>query len=67
MTDIDYMKHALKLAEEAAKAGEVPVGAIVVKDDEIIGQGYNNRESKNLSTAHAEVLAIEQACKKVGA
>ena len=67
MNDIDYMKQALELAKAAAGAGEVPVGAIVVKDGEIIGQGYNNRESKNLSTAHAEVIAIEEACRKMGA
>ena len=66
MTDETYMKQALELAKQAAEAGEVPVGALVVKDGEILGQGFNNRETKNLSTAHAEVLAIEQACKKVG-
>ena len=66
MTDIDYMKQALELAKEAGKAGEVPVGALVVKGDEILGASFNKRETKKLSSAHAEVLAIEQACKKVG-
>lgn len=67
MNDIDYMKQALELAKAAADAGEVPVGAIVVKDGEIIGQGFNYRETKNLASAHAEVIAIEEACKKLGA
>ena len=65
MNDIDYMKQALELAKAAADAGEVPVGAIVVKDDKIIGQGFNNKETKNLASAHAEVIAIEEACKNL--
>ena len=61
-----YMKEALRLAREAYEMGEIPVGAVVVKDGEIIGRGHNLRESAHSAVAHAEVLAIEQACKKLG-
>ena len=64
--DIEFMKQALALAEEAAACGEVPVGAIVVRDGEILGKGYNRRETWGSATAHAEVLAIEEACRAVG-
>ncbi len=61
-----FMQQALLLAERAKNEGEVPVGAIVVKDGEIIGSGYNLRESNGMATAHAEILAIEEACRKLG-
>ena len=61
-----FMTEALRLAKEAASLGEIPVGAVVVKDGEIIGRGYNLRENKKSATAHAEVLAIEEACKSLG-
>ncbi|MDO5427283.1 MAG: tRNA adenosine(34) deaminase TadA [Coriobacteriia bacterium] len=61
MTDTDYMKIALDLARQAADAGEVPVGALVVKDSKIISQAFNMREAKTSPSAHAEFLAIEQA------
>ena len=64
--DMNYMKQALALAEEAAACGEVPVGAIVVRDGEIIGKGYNRRETWGSAIAHAEILAIEEACRAVG-
>ena len=64
--DIIYMKEAIKLAKKAADLGEVPIGAIVVKNGEIVGEGYNLRETAKLSTAHAEIAAIEMACKKLG-
>ena len=66
MKDIDYMKKAIALAEEARKRGEIPVGALVVKNGEIIGEGYNLRESNNSATYHAEIIAIENACKYIG-
>ena len=66
MTDIDYMKIALELARKAADAGEVPVGALVVKDDEIISRAFNMREAKTSPSAHAEFLAIEEASRKLG-
>lgn len=65
MTDTDYMQIALDLARQAAEAGEVPVGALVVKNDEIISQAYNMREAKTSPSAHAEFLAIEEAAKKL--
>ena len=55
---IDWIRKALRLAEKAFSDGEVPVGAIVVKENRIIGQGYNQRERLNDPTAHAEILAI---------
>lgn len=66
MTDEKYMKKALKLAKKAAKAGEVPIGCIIVHDNEIIGKGYNRRKQKHSTLAHAEITAIKQACKKMG-
>ncbi len=64
--DIPYMQQALTLAEEAAKSGDVPVGAVVVKEGEIIGMGYNRREADGRALAHAECEAIAQACQTVG-
>ena len=61
-----FMMEALDLAREAADRDEVPVGAVVVRDGKIIGRGYNLRESRASATAHAEVLAIEQACRAIG-
>ena len=63
---VTFMKEALELAKKAASLGEVPVGAVVVKDGEIVGRGYNLRENTASAVAHAEVLAIEQACKTLG-
>ena len=60
------MQEAIALAKNAAELGEVPIGAVVVKNGEIIGRGYNLRETKKLSTAHAEISAIEDACKNLG-
>ena len=57
----DWIKKALLLAEKAFSKGEVPVGAIVVKDNRIIGQGYNQKEGLNDPTAHAEIIAITAA------
>ena len=61
-----YMEEAINLAKHAEKMQEVPVGAVVVKDGEIIGRGYNKREIDNDPTAHAEVLAIKEAAKRLG-
>ena len=60
-----YMKKALTLAKRAYFYDEVPVGAVIVKDGVIISSAYNKRESTNDSTAHAEILAIKKACKKL--
>ena len=61
----EFEKEALRLAEKAAKQGEIPVGAVVVKDGKIIGKGFNQRERKQLATKHAEIVAIEKACKRL--
>ena len=67
MTDREkYMSAALELAREAAAAGEIPVGCVIVKDGEIIGRGRNRREEERSALAHAEVEAIAEACKALG-
>ncbi|MCD8321732.1 MAG: nucleoside deaminase [Oscillospiraceae bacterium] len=58
----DYMALALALAREAAQAGEVPVGAVVVRDGQVIGRGRNRREERRSAVCHAEIEAISQAC-----
>jgi tRNA(adenine34) deaminase len=60
-----FMKSALKCAQKAFDEGEVPIGAVVVRDGKIISTGHNRRTKKQLATAHAEVEAIEKACKKL--
>lgn len=60
------MKEALAEAALALEAGEVPVGAVVVRDDEIIGRGRNEVETRKTATAHAEILAIDNASGKRG-
>ncbi len=60
--DEKYMLEALKLAEMARAEGEVPVGALIVKDGSVISKAYNLRETSHSAIAHAEVLAISQAC-----
>ena len=57
----DWIKKALRLAGKAFSEGEVPVGAVIVKDNKIIGRGYNQRETLNDPTAHAEIIAITAA------
>lgn len=59
------MKEALKEARKAHEKLEVPVGAVIVKNDKVIARAYNLRESKNNSLAHAEILCINKACKKL--
>ena len=58
---MDFMEEALKEAEAAYEEGEVPVGAVVVKDGEIIGRGHNRRECKKDISSHAEIEALKQA------
>ncbi len=62
----DYMKIALEQAELASNEGEVPVGAVIVKDGEIISATRNNREATGDATGHAELLAIREACARLG-
>lgn len=59
-----FMREAIKLAERAKKKGEVPIGAVVVLNGKIIGKGYNLRTRLQMATAHAEMRAIDRACKK---
>ena len=59
-----FMKAALKEAEKALAAGEVPIGAVIVAYDKIVSRGHNRRTAKQIATAHAEIEAIEKACKK---
>ena len=60
-----FMKSALIEAEKARKKNEVPIGAVIVKDGKIISKGYNQREKKQNALLHAEVIAINKACKKL--
>jgi tRNA(adenine34) deaminase len=64
--DIFYMRMALREAERAAAEGEVPCGAVIVLDDEVIGKAHNQTETLNDPTAHAEILAITQATQAIG-
>ena len=64
--DEKFMHAALEQAKLAYQIGEVPVGAVVVKDGEIVGTGYNRRETDKNAVAHAELLAIDDACKRLG-
>ena len=66
MTDNDFMQIALDLAQQAGEAGEVPVGAIVVKDGEIIGRGSNAPITTHDPTAHAEIRAMRDAARHLG-
>ena len=62
-----FMREAIKLAELAGNEGEIPVGAIIVSGNRIIGKGYNQTEKLNDSTAHAEMIAITAAFQFLGA
>lgn len=64
--DEQFMMEAIKEAKKAEALNEVPIGAILVKDGKIISRAYNLRESKQSAIAHAELLAIDQACKEIG-
>ncbi len=61
--DENFMRLAIEQAQLAAQLGEIPVGAVVVKDGQVIGQGYNRRESGLSAIGHAEILAIQDACR----
>lgn len=64
--DIYFMRQALALAKEAADRDEVPVGAVAVRDGVILSRAFNRREESRLATHHAEILAIEEACRVLG-
>ena len=65
-TDIRWMEYALALAQRGAVEGEVPVGAVVVKDREAIGEGWNRPIASHDPTAHAEIVAMRQAAQRLG-
>jgi tRNA(adenine34) deaminase len=64
--DISFMARALQLARTAEAAGEVPVGAVIVKDGVIVGEGWNRPISTNDPTAHAEIVALRDAAQRLG-
>ncbi len=64
--DLQWMTRALEMAEVAASRGEVPVGAVLTKDDEIVAEGHNLTVTLNDPTAHAEVVVIREAAQKLG-
>ena len=66
MDEREYMARALELAAQAVESGDVPVGCVIVKDGEIIGEGRNRREERGDATAHAELEAIRAACARLG-
>lgn len=66
MTENDFMQIAIEMAKEAYDDGEVPVGAVIVKDNVIIAKGRNRREKEKNALLHAEIDAINNACKTLG-
>ena len=66
MTDEEYMAQALALAREAAAEGEVPVGCIITDGERIVGRGRNRRETAKNALSHAELEAIDEACRTLG-
>ena len=66
MTNRELMTRAIELAKEAASVGEVPVGAVISKNGEIIAEGKNYRENRKNALYHAETMAINNACEKLG-
>ena len=63
--DKKFMKKAIAEAKKALAQDEVPIGAVIVKDGKVIARAYNQMEKTQLATAHAEILAINKACKKL--
>lgn len=66
MEDLVFMDRALELAREAAAEGEVPVGCVIVRKGQIVAEGRNRRETRKTALGHAEIEAIENACKALG-
>ena len=66
MTDDELMNLALEQAKKAAELGEVPVGAVVAKNGQVVAMAHNTRETKKNATHHAELLAIDEACRALG-
>ena len=61
-----FMRAAIKVAQKGLAEGEVPIGAVVVYEDKVVARGYNRRARLQLASAHAEMMAIDRACKKFG-
>ena len=61
-----FMRSAIKAAKRGLKEGEVPIGAVIVYEDKVVARGYNRRAKLQLASAHAEMMAIDKACKKFG-
>ncbi|MEH7130925.1 tRNA adenosine(34) deaminase TadA [Neobacillus drentensis] len=66
LQDEDFMREAIKEAKKAEERGEVPIGAVIVMEGKIVSRAYNLRENEQNAIAHAELLAIDQACKDIG-
>ena len=66
MEDLKFMDEALELARQAAAEGEVPVGCVITRRGEIVGRGRNRRETGKTALGHAEIEAIEEACRNLG-
>jgi tRNA(adenine34) deaminase len=66
MNDRDYMRLALLEADKALPAGDVPIGAVIVQGETVVGKGFNRREADHDATAHAEIVAIRQASERLG-
>ncbi len=62
----EYMRRALELAGQAADEGEAPVGCVIVREGAVIAEGYNRRETDKDALAHAELIAISKACRRLG-
>lgn len=65
MNEEKYIKLAIKEAKKAYKYGDIPVGCIIIKNNKIISKAYNKKEKNQIATYHAEILAINKACKKL--
>lgn len=63
---MNYIDLAINEGKKALKIGEIPVGAVIVKNNKIIGRGYNLKENKKSVIGHAEIMAIEEACNTIG-
>lgn len=66
MSDVKFMEAAIEEAQKALTLNEVPIGAVIVYNDEIIARGYNLRESSQMTLSHAELVAIQEANEKIG-
>lgn len=64
--DQRFMAEAISLAEKAAALGEAPIGCVITRDDVIVGRGYNRRETGKTALGHAELMAIDEACRTLG-